>query len=348
MIAARGLVILEMHGMAEYVSTYTTGFGGVIARHLPRALPGARVTGVYDGLIQYQYEGSFEAIRRVMCLNNTYYVLRTYRGKDLTFERMVAQAGGVKRGMPINAGTFRVRFSRENKFEKVDNAVMSLAQAHVMARSRLTLDRLNPSTEIWYIIRSEGVGFYCQLLNKREATEKTLNRGELRPELAHLMCLCAELKGGETVCDPFCGYGAIPMRLASDFNPRKLLASDTNERLINALRARAPMRGKNISLTAADATKLAHIPDYAIDAIITDPPWGYYEEIADMYEFYTRVLNEFTRILKPNGVMVILSARKPEFKRACDTNKLAIHTQIDTLVNGKKAAVFIARPQPSE
>lgn len=56
-----------------------------------------------------------------------------------------------------------------------------------------------------------NIGFFGKLLRKRKITEKTLHKGELRPEFALLMCAFAGIKQNEILCDPFAGYGSIPI-----------------------------------------------------------------------------------------------------------------------------------------
>jgi len=312
----------------EYISSFTTGFGEIAAQALPSLLPGAGVVQVYDGLIHYSYSGNPKAINQVPFFNNSYCALRFFQGKNLSFPHMVRDIEARKLRYPVAEGTFRVRFSRGNQFAGVDRQISLRAENAVMKFSRLTIDRLNPATELWYVIREEGFGFYGQLLQKRASTEKTLHQGELRPEFAWFMCFCGQPTKQSVVLDPFAGYGAIPAQLKKQFPFGRLIAND-----IDPGKAQ-PMR--------EDALHLTSIAGASIDLIITDPPWGYYEEIDDIALFYEAMLKEFGRILKAGGRAVILSARKEEFTRAIEqTGVFATERTIHTLVNGKKAGVYV-------
>lgn len=217
----------------------------------------------------------------------------------------------------INKGTFRVRFSKENQFVKVDRNVTQNAEKSIQDNSCLRLDRVNPTTEIWYIIRSEGMGFYCQLLFKRKVTEKNLNRGELRPEFSNLMCSCIILNKDMIICDPFCGYGAIPKQLITRFNVKKVYASDLDKEKVDLIKKSKWSGNKKIKVFHANAMNIKEIADSTVDAVITDPPWGYYEQIDDMKDFYKEMLKELNRIVKENGKIVILTAKKEEFESIC-------------------------------
>jgi len=314
--------------VAEYISSFTTGFGEIVAQALPSLLPGAGVQRVYDGLIRYAYPGNPKDIHRLPFFNNSWFLLRFFEGKNLSFHRMIPED---KLRYPISEGSFRVRFSRGNQFAGVDKRLSQRAENAIIRSSRLKPDRLNPATELWYVIRDEGFGFYGQLLQKRVSTEKNLHPGELRPEFAYLMCLCGEPKQGSVILDPFAGYGAIPMQITKHFCFKRLIANDIDP-------------GKAQPM-CEDALHLTSITDNSIDLIITDPPWGYYEEIGDIALFYESMLREFGRILKDDGRAVVLSARKEEFTRAVEkSGAFAVEMTIHTLVNGKKAGVYVLKP----
>ena len=314
--------------MAEYISSFITGFGEIVAQALPSLLPGAKILHIYDGLIHYAYPGNPKNINGVPFFNNNYCALRFFQGKRLSFPHMVKEIEAYKPRYPVQSGTFRVRFSKGNQFAGVDRQISLRAENAVIKSSRLALDRLNPATELWYVIRDEGFGFYGQLLQKRASTEKNLHSGELRPEFAYLMCLCGQPTKQSVVFDPFAGYGSIPAQLAKHFPFERLIANDIDPGKSQ------PMR--------EDALHLTSIADASIDLIITDPPWGYYEQIDDIALFYEAMLMELRRILKPGGRAVVLSARKEEFVRAAKrAGAFAIERTIHTLVNGKKAGVYV-------
>ena len=325
--------------MPEYISSFTTGFGEIAAGALPRLLPGAETLGVYDGLIYYAYPGNPKNINQVPCFNNSYCVLQLFQGKS--FQRMVNEIASTSLRYPVPEGTFRVRFIRGNQFAGVDRQLSLRAEAAVMKTSRLRLDRLNPTTELWYVVRDEGFGFYGQLLRKREATEKTLHPGELRPEFAYLMCQCGNPTAQCVILDPFAGYGSIPAQLLGHFAFGKLHVSDSDPGKVKSLKQALP-KDDRVQVSREDALALTGAADASVDLIVTDPPWGYYEPIEDISLFYEAVLGEFARVLQPGGKAVILSARKEEFSCAVENSGLfAIDMTIHTLVNGKKAGVYV-------
>ena len=326
--------------MAEFISSFITGFQDIVEKDLAEKLKGCKILNVFDGLIHYKYEGDSRNLEKIIYFNNTFFVLKTMKGKGISFPSLVGAVASEKKYYLINKGSFRVRFSRENQFEKVDKNLVRRAEETVVQNSKLKIDRLSPSTEIWYSIRSEGFGFCGQLISKREFTEKNLNKGELRPELAYLICSFAEPDENMVVLEPFCGYGSIPVQMAKKFRFSRLLVSDLDDEKIAMVSQKKQLQQENISVCCMDAMKLSNVEAGSVDLVITDPPWGYYEEISDIGEFYKEMFESFRRVLKKDGKMVVLSARVEELKKITAEQKVEIENSLHTLINGKKASLF--------
>ena len=327
--------------MAEFISSFITGFQHVVEKNLPQILAGVKILHVFDGLVHYQYAGDSHNLDKIIYFNNTFFVLKTMKGKGLNFPSLVGTVSSEKKYYLINKGTFRVRFQNENQFVKVDKNISKKAEETVLHNSKLHLDRLSPTTEIWYSIRREGFAFCGQLISKREFTEKNLNKGELRPEIAYLICCYADLNQDDVVAEPFCGYGSIPVQLIKKFRFQKLFASDIDKEKISINMQKKQLKDNpQIELSVNDAFVLPQIIDRSVDVVITDPPWGYFEQIDDICEFYKKMFTSFKRILKENGRMIILSARKNEIEKAALEMNVQILSSLHTLVNGKKASLY--------
>ena len=327
--------------MAEFISSFITGFQHVVEKNLPQILAGVKILHVFDGLIHYQYAGDSHNLDKIIYFNNTFFVLKTMKGKGLNFPSLVGAVSSEKKYYLINKGTFRVRFQNENQFVKVDKNISKKAEETVLHNSKLHLDRLSPTTEIWYSIRREGFAFCGQLISKREFTEKNLNKGELRPEIAYLICCYADLNQDDVVAEPFCGYGSIPVQLIKKFRFQKLFASDIDKDKISINMQKKQLKDNpQIELSVNDAFVLPQIIDRSVDVVITDPPWGYFEQIDDIGEFYKKMFTSFKRILKENGRMIILSPRNDEIEKAALEMNVQILSSLHTLVNGKKASLY--------
>lgn len=328
--------------MAEFVSTFTTGFKKVVEKNLPEIVSGCKILNIYDGIVHYKFNGNSHDLEKVVYFNNTFFVIKSWCNFSGNFSTMVNDFCNENKYLLISKGSFRTRFVRENQFEKVDKKLVLKVEENVLKRSKLKIDRVSPSTEIWFNIRREGFAFCGQLISKREFTEKNLNKGELRPELAYLMCCFAEINENDVIAEPFCGYGSIPIQLAKKFHFLHLYVSDIDEEKITALKEKKYFKQNDfVSIEVQDAFSLKQIKDNSVDVIISDPPWGFFEDVGDIALFYDKMFCSFKRILKNDGKMIILSARKDELEYAAEKNNYKIIERVDTLVNGKKACVYM-------
>lgn len=326
--------------MAEFVSSFITGFQSVVESDLTQRFPKLKIINLYDGLIHYRFDGDSHELEKIIYFNNTFFVLKTMKGKGLNFPSLVGSVCSGKNYFLVNKGSFRVRFQNENQFAKVDKNLARRAEDYVLANSKLKLDRLSPTNEVWFSIRREGFAFCGELISKREFTEKNLNKGELRPEIAYLICSFADIRPEDTILEPFCGYGSIPVQLAKKFHFEKLYVSDIDEERASQTASRKQLSAPNIECCSADAMELDHIKDKSISLVITDPPWGYYEELPDIEGFYKDMFKSFDRVLADGGRMVILSARKDELEKTVAQAGFKIKNSLHTLVNGKKAGLY--------
>ena len=330
--------------MAEFISTFMTGFQDVVAADLPARLNGIKIINVFDGLIHYKYTGNSRDLEKILYFNNTFFVLKTinadHNSKNADFNSLVNAVAQEKKYYIINKGSFRVRFIKENQFEKVDKKLTAKAEETVLKNSKLKLDRLSPSTEIWYCLRSEGFAFCGQLISRREFTEKNLNKGELRPELAYLICAFSSVSPHDVILEPFCGFASIPVQLSKRFDFARLFVSDIDAEKIDFVSQKKALQKEAVKISVQDALILPQIDDNSIDLIISDPPWGFYEDIGDICDFYRNMFNSFRRVLKSDGKMVILTARTEELKKITTEQNISIEDSLHTLVNGKKASLF--------
>ena len=327
--------------MAQFVSTFLTGFQDVVAEDLGRRLEKFKILNLFDGLIHYQYDGNSRDLEKITYFNNTFFVLKTMKGKGLNFNSMVGAVAGENKYYLINKGTFRVRFVNENQFAKVETNIARKAEDTVLRNSKLKLDRLSPSTEIWYSIRREGFAFCGQLISKREFTEKNLHKGELRPELAYLLCSFAGCTKEDVVCDPFCGYGSIPVQLSKNFSFRKLYVSDIDAEKIDVLKENKHLKKDNIFVDVKNALELELPEEDKVSVFITDPPWGCFEDVGDISVFYKSFFKAARRVSCKAAKIIILTARVEELKKVAAEESLNLSEGPHTLVNGKKAGVFI-------
>src|SRR5262245_15501742 len=329
-------------GMNAYFSTFIAGFGEVIKAALPRQMPDTKIDLLSDGLVAYRTATSALKIEKLGFFNNSFALLEKFEKRetaniDLMMNRLLQRFDFEKIPKPLlgRRKSFRVRFVRESETIAVDKVKRQKLEQRISQFTGLRVNPAKPDIEFWLISRRDGHGFFGLRLTRHTAYEKVLHKGELRPQLAHLLCLISEPAGDEVVLDPFCGWGAIPLERAKSFPYRRILAGDQEAGLVQQASLKGK-RFKNLTFQQWNAFKLSNIKEATIDKVITDPPWGIFggAKLPDMEGFYTKMLAELQRVLKPGGLAVILTGAKVQFEAALAQHQsFALLERCDVLVS---------------
>lgn len=297
-----------------YFSTFIPGLGDVVVSQLKKQLLNFKQEFLSDGLVIYSSDSDIAKIKQLRFLNNSFLKLN----EDLRFPYKLGE-------------TFRVVFSKENELAKINRERLSRIEDKVARINSLEINRANPDFEVWFLERSEGVKLIGLRLTKHPDYKTILAKGQLRPELANLLCLIADVGSEDVVLDPFAGSGAISDE-CRNFLHKEIIAGDISLR--------------NERIVKIDATKMSSVLDKTIDKIVTDPPWGVSVGVnLDLPSFYSQMLGEFYRVLKPDGVAVVLIGDKELFEAVLEKyfNKFNLENKYDILVSGKKAAIYKLR-----
>ncbi|KKR99896.1 MAG: hypothetical protein UU49_C0002G0010 [Candidatus Magasanikbacteria bacterium GW2011_GWC2_41_17] len=142
--------------------------------------------------------------------------------------------------------------------------------------------------------------------------------GMLPPKLAKILVNLAEISQDAVILDPFCGSGTI-LTEAMLMEYVNVLGSDNSDKAIaDAQKNIDWLKLKNCKLTKCNAVLLSKcFPANSVDAIITEPFLGpplrdretkeNIQKIIDgLTQLYYASLNEFAKVLKPNGVIIMI------------------------------------------
>ncbi len=315
-----------------FYATFISGFDPLVAKLMHR--DGMNVVRMMDGAVEFKSE---TIPADIPYLNNIFVVLRRLNHTNLS---RLAQDVIAKQpaSIPFRPKNFRIFVSQENELISLPGNLMHDLVDTFTRLSRSPFSARQAEAEFWLLARSEGVS-YC--LYRLTAVKKHCARGELRPELATLLCECSDPKDDDIVLDPFAGSGSIPFarsRLQKSFHG--IFASEINAELAEAIKQKA----KKIHNGKMQRSFFVRQQDFlsntfqsdSFTAIITDPPWGIYEQVS--HDFYPSVIKEFARLIKPSGRLVMLtaypgvSAMMPPSFQSVD--------EYHILVSGQKATVF--------
>eukprot|EP00930_Biecheleria_cincta_P030363 TRINITY_DN21031_c0_g1_i1.p1 TRINITY_DN21031_c0_g1~~TRINITY_DN21031_c0_g1_i1.p1 ORF type:complete len:363 (-),score=64.31 TRINITY_DN21031_c0_g1_i1:94-1182(-) len=134
---------------------------------------------------------------------------------------------------------------------------------------------------------------------------------------------------GEVVLDPMCGKGTLLAEAANWWPDAHYVGCDSDWSQLEASQENFAYLSVHVETHLANATYPRGLPlaDASVDKIMTAPPWDRQFAVeGDLGVFYRRILEEFRRVLRPNGRMVLLASR--------DTSGLLIdavlHDEADT------------------
>lgn len=156
---------------------------------------------------------------------------------------------------------------------------------------------------------------------------KDLHLGIIPPKLAKIMINLSKTDKNFTILDPFCGSGTIIQELillgykniiASDFSQEQIQKTKQNIDWLFQKYQNLNQKEFNIKILNTDVRKISNtIPHQSINTIITEPYLGspnlrYFDnqkikkELNDLEKLYLNAFFEFKKILRENGVVVII------------------------------------------
>jgi tRNA (guanine6-N2)-methyltransferase len=336
----------------SYYSTFVTGLIEPVKDALIAAIPDCKITLALDGLIAYESKVEVELIKSFPFVTNSFYIIKSFDSEtDLNVSNMAANImndSGLRLKLPVKynrRNTFRVITSVSNQLVPIDAKLMKNLEKQISNKTGLRPYRAKPDFEFWISQRSEGHGFFAFRLSYHKAYDKMLQKGELRPELANILCRLSEPLPDELFLDPFCGSGAIPIQRAKFFPKGLVIASEIDEQKIFSLKDRVKALDLTKRLVARqdDALNLTRYQDGVIHKIVTDPPWGHFVQLSSSTtDFYNQMLTEFTRILRPDGRIVILTGETLAFESCLLLfPTISLTKKFSILLSGKKASIYV-------
>ena len=338
--------------MKRYVSTCVSGLQTVASDALARTLPHYRPLRICDGMVIYETDADPAVLTRPGVANNTYLLHGAFRD-DLSgdindsirrnLRELRVDFDFIRRsGLLKKQKSFKLFASDRNRPVRLDYALTQPLEKQIQSALHLRVDFRRPDAEFIFSRRSEGMLLFMTKITYNRLTEKDLPRGALRPELCRLLGEVAGVGAGDIVLDPFCGYGSIPVQIMKSFSYNMIFANDNNAAMVAALKRTYGKNDRRLFIKCRDALDPANFQADFIDRIITDPPWNVFHHTEESFAgFYTDMLREFERILKPGGSATILMGNLPDFEAAmAAVPGLVLQARYNVLVNGKKASVF--------
>lgn len=307
--------------MQNYIATFVAGCQDIIFRQLKQIpINNLKVINQDESSVTFNSDYAVERLIEMRFFTNIYLIIENPNSlPKSTFKSKYFRLMMLKGGEPA-----QIEASERARLEaKIKHDFLLQPNTHLS------------KNDFYLIKRKSGKRLLTLRLAKAKFERIKLPAGELRPQLAHIMLLTAGVKAKNTVLDMFAGYGSIPFEAVRGFGCKQVIAGDKQKL---ADRHEHP----SIQWYEADANKLDFIADCSIDRVVTDPPWGSYSKTPgdELNNLYKQSLLEMHRVLKPDGIAVILSGSTRLDKAINNIYGLKILKNYSILVSGKKARIF--------
>lgn len=307
----------------DYIATFPAGAFDVIARQLKRfTIDDLKILEHDESAVMFRTQFTQERLIEMRFFTNVYMVINTDHLRQ--YKRF------------IKTESFRL-------FEFTNGAPTEIAPETKQELTALIEEQLHIKPNVSrfshdFVIhrRTMGEPVLTLRLSRAKHKREDVRAGSLRPELANILLLTAAPSSSDTLLDPFAGYGAIPKEAVRGFGVKNVIAVEKNDEAAQLITQ------KGVRVHTGDATNLYMLLNNTIDRVVTDPPWGNYDDqnVADLHEVYEKSLSEIHRVLKPQGTAVVLSGNDVLDTVLTKALGMKMLKSYPILVSGKKATVF--------
>jgi tRNA G10 N-methylase Trm11 len=334
----------------KYFASFAAGMQLIIKNILEKQIPDVHIFQLFDGAVLFETWKTYDRLN-MYCFNNIFSVITFAPKKNCGIESFIEQIINSRLQNRVISDnnkdyhTFRLIISFENKLISINNMLKNKLEKLISSQSKLAINRSNPDAEFWILYRTEGFYYFMKRLTRHNTYDKILNKGELHPEIAFIMNWLTEPDKNDIILDPFCGNGAIPLKRALNFPTKQVYAFDIDKTMVYNVKKKIAKKKslakmKNIIVKQVDIKYIEkELSQESIDKIVTDPPWGLYENIKmDINDFYNLVLFKFEKVLKINGIIVLLISRNINIEILIESfPNLLLENIYNVLISGKKA-----------
>jgi len=320
------------------------GFERVVAEIAQRELSHFDLEQLDSGYIRATTTASVARLREFSCATNVFHVFAAVPRKTVTddlqqLSRILGTTPRPER-LPLQ-GTFRLRVHDDGRFASHDGDRVRRLETDLANWSGLRPARGAARVEFW-VTRRRGLS-ESLLATKLTTGNARVPAGVLRPEVCATLARIVPLDDASLVIDPFAGSGAVGIACLEAGAERVWLNDADPAALQLAQRLPPPLRAR-IDSTALDFRDL-DVTAASASAIVTDPPWGHYEQPdTSVASLYADLANFALEALVTDGSLVVLTGGGPDAIQALTArSELRLVNNFPVLINGRKAQIVVAR-----
>ena len=243
--------------------------------------------------------------------------------------------------------TWRVvsQMSGSYDFRRMDGgqAVIDALRKTMPRGIRLVED--DADLEIWLWLGGNDVLIGLRLSNatmRHRQYKREHLPASLRPTVAASMSWLSRPTAEDVVVDPLCGAGTLLIERGLLAPSQRLLGGDIREQAITLARRNARSADMDVTWKVWDARDLP-LEASSVNRIITNLPFG--KQIgtrAENEELYTALIQEFDRVMGPNGLMVSLTSEDRLWDTILQEHGWRTQKKVVFVVLGQPASIFVS------
>jgi 23S rRNA G2445 N2-methylase RlmL len=164
----------------------------------------------------------------------------------------------------------------------------------------------------------------------------------LRPTVAAAMGWLSQPRPDDIVLDPLCGAGTIPIERALLGPFEEAIGGDIRKEAVAMARRNAESAGVTVTWRVWDARALP-LDAACVNRIITNLPFGKQIGTRETNQtLYTKLSQEFRRVLSPNGLLVTLTSEDRLWETILRDSGWKTVKKVVLVVLGQPASIFVA------
>lgn len=190
-----------------YVSTFISGLSSAIEKELTNKIKDVEIIKIFDGLIIYK---THEYIDKLPFFNNTFLLLGLKQSNLLDsfnnemnnlIKKLNINFKELKKYLSLKQKSFKIIAIDRNQPTKINYNIVQNLEMEISKNLNIKVNTRKPDLEFIFLKRSEGFMLFMLKLTYNRKTEKSLAKGELRPELAYILASLASLNKNKIVMD---------------------------------------------------------------------------------------------------------------------------------------------------
>lgn len=285
----------------KYYSTFPIGFLSIVEEILLKQNNKMQVISKGENYLYYSTSLNKEDIERYDFFEQSFYIIKFFDKKNFQFKN---QINWIKSNANILQKELNIL--GKNKKYRIVGTAGSLGKEKIQEQintinGMVNIDNSNPDYDI-RIVEKGDHGFIGVRITKPREHIDDFQKDSLRKEIAYYMIYLSEVEKDDVFLDPFCGGGVIPLLRSKIGEYKKIICSDIDT---TSLKSKLRRVGdiSNLEIVESNINNL----NLSVNKIVTDPPWGFIQDIEDLKEFYFNMLDKFYNLTASNSIMILLA-----------------------------------------